>query len=168
MDAGIYHKFEKAGLGKAPFRVVGFEQKYYQAHPDAPMQPGAACDYCATGIVDTFWIKGVDGKVFKVGSDCVNKTGDKGLVNVVKRQINAIRTAARHKREAVKIAAIKESFTPEVRSELEKFPHPNEWFASQGKTLADYADFLWDRAGTAGKLAVGKMIENHSKGKESL
>ena len=40
------HCFERAGLGKAPFRLVGFFECKWQAAPDAPVQPGKSCDYC--------------------------------------------------------------------------------------------------------------------------
>src|SRR5215831_9819973 len=76
--SGVMHKFEQAGLGKAPFRVVGYTREIYQAvpgDPNCPCQPGAACDYCMTAIVDTFWIRSSDGRRFKVGCDCVYKTG---------------------------------------------------------------------------------------------
>src|SRR3990167_5391821 len=32
----ITHKFERAGLGKAPYKMVAFERRTYQACPGAP------------------------------------------------------------------------------------------------------------------------------------
>jgi hypothetical protein len=78
------HAFESAGLGKAPFRCVGFTRSVYQAHPDAPQQPGSSCDYCGTGIMDVALIRSVDGKTFKVGCNCVEKVGDQGLIKAYK------------------------------------------------------------------------------------
>ncbi len=44
------HVFERAGLGLAPFRFVGMEEKTFQACPGAPIQAGSSCDYCGTGM----------------------------------------------------------------------------------------------------------------------
>jgi hypothetical protein len=88
------HPFERSGLGKAPFHVSGFEVKTYQAHPDAPIQPGSSCDYCGTGIMNVCWIKGADGRKFKVGIDCVRKTGETAL-------LAAARMAARTERARI-------------------------------------------------------------------
>lgn len=96
MNNGI-HCFENAKLGKAPFRVVGFEVRKYQACPGAPVQPGASCDYCGTGIMNVFHIKGagVEDTPFKVGCDCVAKTGDGGLRKAVNGLIRAYRNEKR-------------------------------------------------------------------------
>jgi hypothetical protein len=71
------HPFEKAGLGVAPFRCTRVTVAKYQACHGAPVQPGASCDYCGTGIMNVFWIKGSqpDAAEFRVGCDCVAKTG---------------------------------------------------------------------------------------------
>jgi len=95
---GWIHPFEKTGLGKAPFRVVGFVVMKFQAHPDAPVQPGSSCDHCGTSIMNVFRIKGANGETFKVGIDCVRKTYDKGL------RIEAQKVAREYKREVVRIA----------------------------------------------------------------
>lgn len=63
MRTGL-HPFERAGLGKAPFRLA------YLAIG------GSCCDYCGTGIVRQFWVQGADGSTFKVGCECVRKTGE--------------------------------------------------------------------------------------------
>lgn len=67
------HPFEQQGLGKAPFKCVGVTENVFTM-PDGSSKAGGACDYCGTGIRWEFWIKGVEGK-FKVGCDCVAKTG---------------------------------------------------------------------------------------------
>lgn len=156
----IIHKFEEAGLGKAPFRLVGNYSKIFRAVPEAPAQPGACCDYCGTGIMDVYRIRSADGKEFEVGCDCVNKTDDKGLVDTVKRAANKLKTARRHEREKVKIAAIKAAWTgdPATRAKVAEKPHPNSYWAGKGKTLADYVDWLLDRGGNAGKLSVPRLI----------
>jgi hypothetical protein len=74
------HPFEKAGLGLAPFRCVGVYKNAYQACPGAPLQPGGSCDFCGTGIMYEYKILSSDGKGFKVGCDCVMRTGGEGAV----------------------------------------------------------------------------------------
>lgn len=89
------HCFEKAGLGEAPFRVVGFHVSKYQACPGAPVQAGTCCDYCGTGIMNVYEIQGAGGRAFKVGCDCVAKTGDAGLIGAVKRMQREARKVMR-------------------------------------------------------------------------
>jgi hypothetical protein len=73
------HPFEKAGLGKAPFKCVAVTVNVYDSGAGSLFgsykQPGGSCDYCGTGIMYEYWITGADGSKFKVGSDCVAKTG---------------------------------------------------------------------------------------------
>jgi hypothetical protein len=78
------HCFEEAGLGKAPFRLTGFTTMQYQAAPGAPVQPGTSCDYCSTAIMYVCLVTSSDGKTFKVGCDCVGRTGDAGLITAYK------------------------------------------------------------------------------------
>ena len=72
----MIHPFEKAGLGKAPFSCTGVSENVF-ALPDGTNKAGGCCDYCGTGIRWEFWIKGsiAGAKQFKVGCDCVAKTG---------------------------------------------------------------------------------------------
>lgn len=82
-DVGM-HCFEKAGLGIAPFRIIGFTTMKFQAAPGASVQPGTSCDYCGTGIMYVCLIQDRNGKQFKVGCDCVGRTGDAGLIKAYK------------------------------------------------------------------------------------
>jgi hypothetical protein len=70
------HPFEKAGLGKAPFSCTGVSENVWD-NGDGTTKAGGVCDYCGTGIRWEFWIKGsiAGAKQFKVGCDCVAKTG---------------------------------------------------------------------------------------------
>lgn len=68
------HPFEKAGLGVGPFRCVGMTENWYSAC-QGHKQPGGTCQFCANGIAYEFHIRSADGKTFKVGSDCVMRTG---------------------------------------------------------------------------------------------
>lgn len=93
------HCFERVGLGKAPFRIVG----YGKGH--------TCCNYCGTPILYTALIESADGKQFRVGSDCVFKTGDGGLVRAIKnsagyRQIQRERRADLDQRKSAEIEEI--------------------------------------------------------------
>jgi hypothetical protein len=94
------HKFEADGLGKAPFHVVGNwlmpSRSLLEHNPEAwnnairtaPCRVGS-CAYCGTALSIHYIIKSADDKKFAVGCECVNKTGDKGLINAVKVAKNA-------------------------------------------------------------------------------
>jgi hypothetical protein len=103
------HPFEAAGLGKAPFRCVGAyslpspsmaEQNptaYQNAMREMPRGIGiGTCAYCGMGLTHNFIINSADDRKFVVGSDCVAKTHDKGLVNSVKVEITKARRLAKH------------------------------------------------------------------------
>ena len=70
------HPFEKSGLGTAPFSCTHVTENVF-ALPDGTSKAGGCCDYCGTGIRWEFWIKGsvAGARQFKVGCDCVAKTG---------------------------------------------------------------------------------------------
>lgn len=117
-EAEKAHPFELAGLGLAPFRCVGVasipspsmaEQNpaaYQNAMRDMPRGYGiGSCAFCGMPLIHNFLINSADGHKFVVGSECVAKTRDKGLGQVVKVQI------ARMRREAnrAKVAAEREA-----------------------------------------------------------
>ena len=160
------HAFEKAGLGKAPFTVKEYARETWKAAPDAPDQVGNSCRYCWTGIKDVFYIESADGKVFPVGSTCVNKTGDRGLINTVKRQMNQLKAEKAYKRNTERIAnAVVELEDPELRKSLASHPHPLEWRASKGDTLLDWAEWMLANAGMSGKMQVVRVVNKEGGGK---
>ena len=89
------HVFERAGLGRAPFRCVGYTEKVF-TNPDGTTRAGGSCQYCGTGIRYACSIKSSDGREFVVGSDCVAKTDDAGLIRSYKIH-PAVRAARRAK-----------------------------------------------------------------------
>lgn len=116
------HCFEKSGLGRAPFRCVGIaslpspsliEQNvsaYNNAMAMIPKGIGCgSCAFCGTAIMHNFIIESADDQRFVVGSDCVAKTGDAGLVKqvraerlrVVREKRDATRSMRRAEREAL-------------------------------------------------------------------
>lgn len=113
MNEQMKHVFEISGLGKAPF---------YLSAPDES-NSCFFCEHCGTILKNRYFIKSSDGKVSVVGIDCLNKTGDQGLIDNVKRekkiqreaQKNEIFEAGKKVREEKEIAAFGK--TKEVRME---------------------------------------------------
>ena len=168
MPVSQIHPFERARFGHAPYRCVGHRRAVYQACPGAPMQPGATCDYCGTAIMDVYMVRSADGIEFKVGSDCVGKVYRDFAADIpadfraeflkveqakrdAKRQVVHARVAARVERTATALEA-------EPRLFVDR-PHPNEYWAKQGRTLRDYYEWMLKHAGDAGRTTVCKEIE---------
>jgi hypothetical protein len=155
------HVFETAGLGKAPYRFVGNERSIFQAvpgDPNCPIQPGSSCDFCGQAIMDVYWLKGSDGRRFKVGCDCIGRAGDSGL----KRAIAPAIRKANHERADARIAAAKLLLTEDVRAKLATMPHPIVP-AQTDKNLLGYVDWCFKCAGRAGKIKVARIIEGLAK-----
>lgn len=74
------HAFERAGLGKAPFVCKG-----WSIHKNEQGQACGSCHFCGECIMYAAKIVSSDNKEFTVGSDCVAKIGDAGLVRAIKR-----------------------------------------------------------------------------------
>lgn len=169
--AGV-HPFEAAGMGKAPFRYVGeVDQniKYGQATGlmktesgavvEFQTTPGGTCEYCGQYIVSMFRIESADGVKSVVGSDCVTKCNPENvkLVSAVKKAVNARRTVQSHARADAKIAAARERF-PAVRATLAAKPHPKEYRAKNGATLADWCEFMLWKAGRKGMTEAARVV----------
>ena len=97
------HVFDRAGLGKPPYKFIGFVTKKYQACQGAPVQPGACCDYCGQGIMYVCQLESADKKHFEVGCDCIRRAGDAGLLRAYKnrpevRAMNRAKAADRDQR----------------------------------------------------------------------
>src|SRR5690606_32284281 len=70
---------EQSGLGKAPFRYVG------QPGKDATDKAGIFwCEHCGTTLKHRHFVRSSDGVLSIVGIDCLNKTGDAGLIDAQK------------------------------------------------------------------------------------
>jgi len=102
------HRFEIAGLGKAPFRFIGIvslpSPTLAEQNPSAynaalcAIPPGIGCGtcaFCGMALVHNAIVQDVCGKRFVVGTDCVSKVGDAGLVNAVRHAQNAAKRAAK-------------------------------------------------------------------------
>ena len=150
------HAFETAGLGLAPFRFVGCVEKKYQACHGAPIQPGGTCDFCGNAIMECCVIISSDGRTFMVGSVCVYKTGDAGLVRVVK----ADERRRKAERDAARIVAARQTIArDDVRSALAAKPHP----MFDDSTLLNWCLWMLDHAGTSGRIKAARSIEQAAK-----
>lgn len=119
------HVFERAGLGVAPFRCVGFHESTYQACPGAPVQTGSCCAYCGQGIRYCCDIRDSKGARFVVGMDCVERTGDAGIIGQYKtspefRQIQRDKAQAKSERDWTELCAMLENPHPALLSETRK------------------------------------------------
>lgn len=145
---GMIHLFEAKGLGKAPFKVVRVTSEC------------GNCEYCNTAIVYRFYLKGADNKIFFVGSDCVHKTGDVGLIHVVEAEVKKRQAEMRKMRDDAKLEEYKTLMAdPVVIEKMKNLPHPTRWYASQGRTLHDYAVFAMRYAGKAAKIKFLKTLK---------
>ena len=151
------HEFERAGLGKAPFRVVSILHPCGQfrqiTHADGSTFQttwGNTCRFCGHAIMVECTIESSDGTQSIVGSDCVLKTGDAGLKKRldedkarVRRERAAEKRRIRAEERMAEVARLKAAF--EVRAkELAEEPHPMEWAAVKGLTKRDYVAYLLD------------------------
>ncbi len=169
-EANTVHPFERAGLGKAPFRFVGMAQQdfcygevilnraeYERTGIALTTKPGGTCAYCGTAIKALCQILSADGKRFHVGCDCVNKVADSKLVAAVKV---ATRKADKAKR-AIKANAVEAELLATLadetaRARLQSHPHPR---GHHDGTLLSFAEFMARSAGAAGKARALKAIK---------
>lgn len=159
MTTTLLHPFERANLGKAPFRVVGFEEKTYQACPGAPVQPGSTCDYCGTAIRQVFHIASADGKQFKVGCDCVLKTERPGTpLHAAAKEV--MLKIARDKRrvKAELDRAFISAWVNAHETELKSQPSVHDWARAKGNTRFDDMVFQFRACGAAGLARLARSL----------
>lgn len=147
------HLFELAGLGFAPFELVAV---HYTAFI-------SSCDYCGTPIQQICTIQDSRRHVFKVGNVCVEKTGDRGLIDPVKEQVARLRREAKKAKDEARIEAAKAKL-PEVKSVLNSHPHPFAYHAEQGRTLLNYVEWLFENGTKTGCVRAAKIVEQSLKG----
>lgn len=167
------HCFEAAGLGKAPFTYEGMVDQdisYGQRNigtiggVQISTKPGGTCDYCSTYIVNMFRIRSADGKTFKVGCDCLMKTGDAGLIQRVKKDVSEMERKKRAQKKIDKEAVAKAQCeallsVPAVCGVLAEQPHPSAYFANEGKTKLDWAKYMLENRYYTTLLATLKGID---------
>lgn len=107
------HKFERAGLGKAPYKYLGVTEHKFKAAPGEPVKAGGSCDYCAMAIMYAVQLQGACGKRFKVGCECGLSVGGAGIEKRVaswqrehERGLRKARKAAKAEKCKVEYAAL--------------------------------------------------------------
>jgi hypothetical protein len=157
------HIFEKAGLGKAPFKVTGISENLFSI-PGVPgsTKPGGSCDYCSTSIRYEFHIVSADGKRSKVGCDCINKAGDAGIRRQTDSLVKERKRAAKREKDTA-VAAELNKFIFDRQNELASLPHPMGY--SDRKTGArlsklDWARWMDQNCGASGKAAVLRRLKS--------
>lgn len=171
------HDFERAGLGKAPFRCVGMHTSLgpiRMAGPGgvtievgSPGQPMGCCAYCGQGIADCYTVKSADGKTFTVGCDCVRRTGDAGMKKVVNALVAKKNREKRHALENADIAYLAEQLgdklddTGPASERLAQLPHPKGFTdrtTGRPLTLLDWYKYMQRACGGSGSRALAKKL----------
>jgi len=163
------HKFEEAGLGRAPFRFIGVETGAERAAIQMERASSGmvyttnnatSCDYCGQGIMNAYRVRSADGKDFKVGCDCIRKTGDSGLIKCVTEEEKAKRRAANRKRGEAKWQRecdLRDAFIGGKCESLRSMPHPK---GREGCTAYDYVQWCVENHcfGQVAQQLVSKSI----------
>ena len=155
------HAFEIAGLGLAPFRFVGASENVI-TYPDGTQQAGGSCDYCGTGIRTECLVKSADGKLFKVGCNCIAKVGDDGLMKAYKTspEYRAKQRTIRQAKAQAVLAQLKSAIETES-AKLSSMPHPSGYTDREtGKPLTalDYVKWMLDHCGDSGRASTLQYI----------
>lgn len=128
----MVHVFEQAGLGKAPFNCIGVASipdasmaeknpvGYANAMKALPKGAGS-CKYCGMPLIHNYIIKDALGTTFVVGCECVNKTGDAGLMTETVKVKKAHEKAIRAEKSAKKKADIKAQREAELKEKQDAF-----------------------------------------------
>lgn len=103
------HIFEQAGLGKAPYE--------YLYCTDSK----ASCQFCNTNIRYKFFLKSADNKIFFVGSDCIYKSGDRGLTKIAKTERSRIAKEQRQAKRQKQYEERQAKREAEKKDKLERF-----------------------------------------------
>lgn len=81
------HIFTEAGMGAAPFKVIGYEERL------------TGCAFCGRAIKKVCQVISADGKVSSVGCECVKKSGDTGLISAEKVVIKRFKAKQKYEKQ---------------------------------------------------------------------
>jgi hypothetical protein len=87
------HAFTESGLGQAPFTFSEVSEG------------STGCAHCGTGIINQFHIVSADGVNSVVGSTCIQKSGDQGLIDIAKAEKNRKAREKAHAKHAAQWAS---------------------------------------------------------------
>lgn len=159
----VEHPFQRAGLGLAPFKCMGVEEKTYQACPGAPVQPGGSCDYCGTGIRYMVHVLSADNNRFKIGMDCAQKLykesntkipREDSVARAIREHKNELARASRERRELELIRRLSAELAsiPNWIEALKAIPHSAPYWAAQGETAWTQLNWFIEHAGRTGHI----------------
>lgn len=161
---------------QGPFRLIGLETKETRAGVQSYLQAnglayttnlcGGSCDHCGTAIFNVYRFRSACGVTFKVGSTCAEKCFGantreaktvKSLAKAITSEQNRARAKAR-KAKALEAARSARDYltSTEVVEAAKALPHPHAGLAEQGKTYADYLEFMTRNAGNARVIKLAK------------
>ena len=176
MTEKTLHAFEKSGLGTAPFYCVGMCEipstslaehnptAYAMAMADLPRDLSiGSCAYCGMGIKYNFIVKGATGRRFVVGSECVNRTGDAGLVKAVKGERTRIAREKRDMRRSQAAAERKAAYEAERKARAAAFEASHADMIKRARAVTDIeakGGFIADvlMGGLAGRYVSDKAL----------
>ena len=170
------HPWERAGLGKAPFRWMGISEergpkRYLNRDGTETIigsegQPMGSCAYCAQGIAEVHHIRSADGRNFTVGCDCVRRCNpaDAPVLTKAERASKKARNAKARARSAsnaeASSARLTELLADEgVRGKLAARPSAQAWKAAEGGTELDDVEWLATRCGHTGRAKLIARLE---------
>lgn len=134
------HVFTKSGLGDAPFRFLGVHENVFD-NGDGTTKGGGTCAHCGKGIRWEYLIQSTDGKKSTVGCDCILKIGDDKLAKDIAPEKLRLEREARERRAKANFDKLLPDYQ-EALVKLAHVPHPNSYFANEGKTMVDYFDYM--------------------------
>jgi len=140
-EAGPWvHPFERAGFGKAPFKVIGYYEKVYRAHQDAPIQPAGMCEYCGQSIRYVVRVQSSDGHEHEIGTDCVERTGDTALTEQERKEERAWKYAQREKVTGAERRARQEAEEARLKAQSEENARRYEQIIRDAVTILNSAN----------------------------
>lgn len=148
MEQTTVHKFQEAGLGTAPFT---FE---YAVHGDWD-----SCQFCGHDIKERCYIKDSTGKLFYVGNECVNQTGDEGLITTAKEKIKELRKKLRHEREAKQIL-IARMFLYDSQQLRESYLKADKSLIKREESLTQFIRNRMKWGSVSYRLQISKSVMN--------
>jgi hypothetical protein len=180
MAAEYTHPLSK--LAPAPYTFAGLEttedrvalNRYREANGFVytTNMCGGSCDLCGQAIWNVYRFKGSDGTEFKLGSECMKKAQIPAKLLTAAQAETKKRAAAKRKAKAEVARKARQDanradferlvenlpgLVEAAREGLSGQPHPSAYFAEQGLTLADYADWVIEHP----TLACLRLIEEH-------
>jgi len=139
--------FEQAGLGKSPFHLLGIN--------DLGRASGT-CSYCGHPIRYEYRILSADGRKSTIGSECIRSDWQPWAREAISSLATMKRAAKRRRlRDRAAVACqIVEKYGQRYATQ----PHPNEYFASQGRTYRDYLLYILGRPNFYADTTISALV----------